>query len=110
LSELAAARTAVQKGFSTHALAERLRVEPNELRQVIEVLLKLDWVGRLTEESDPSDQGQARHVLLIDPEQTSVAPLADRLLVLRETAADPVWVHMGLDTLRVSALLTPPTQ
>ena len=109
LSELAAARTAVQKGFSTHALAERLQVEPNELRQVIEILLKLDWVGRLTEESDPSDQGQARHVLLIDPEQTSVAPLADRLLVLRETAADPVWVHMGLDTLRVSALLTPPT-
>jgi membrane protein len=44
-------------------------------------------------------------VLLIDPTQASVAPLADRLLVLRGSAADPLWVQTGLDQIRVAQLL-----
>jgi membrane protein len=76
------------------------------LQEVLTVLHALDWVGRLTEQND---QAQARQVLLIDPAQASVAPLADRLLVLRGSAADPLWVQTGLDQVRVSQLLPPAT-
>ncbi len=102
VAELNAAKASDQRGLSTDDLALRLRVEPGELRQVLEVLHKLDWVGRLTEQNA---QGQARQVLLVDPAQVAVAPLADRLLVWREEGADPLWLHTGLDRIRVSALL-----
>jgi membrane protein len=104
LSELNAAKASAQRGISTTDLAERLRVESSELRQVLEVLQGLDWVGRLTEQNN---QGQARQVLLIDLAQASVAPLADRLLVLRSSAADPVWVQTELDQIPVAQLLPP---
>jgi membrane protein len=79
-----------------------LRVELGELQQVLVVLHALDWVGRLNEQND---QAQARQVLLIDPTQALVAPLADRLLVLRASAADPLWVQIGLDQVRLASLL-----
>ncbi len=105
LAELNAAKATVQRGWSTDEMAVRLRVELSELRQVLEVLQSLDWVGRLTEQND---QGQARQVLLIDPAQVSVAPLADRLLVLRSSGVDPVWTQTGLDQIRVAQLLPVP--
>jgi membrane protein len=104
LAELNAAKTTESRGFSTDELAVRLRVEVSELRQVLEVLQNLDWVGRLTEQND---LGQARQVLLVDPALASVAPLADRLLVLRGSAADPVWQQTGLDQIRLVQLLPP---
>jgi membrane protein len=106
LAELNAAKASEQRGFSTDDLAVRLRVEPSELRQVLEVLQSLDWVGRLTEQND---QGQARQVLLIDPLLAKVAPLADRLLVLRASVADPVWLQTGLGQIAVGQLLPEPT-
>jgi membrane protein len=102
LAELNAAKLTEQRGWSAVALAARLRVELGELQHVLAVLHGLDWVGRLTEQND---QGQARQVLLIDPTQALVAPLADRLLVLRASAADPLWVQTGLDQVRLALLL-----
>ena len=102
LAELNAAKLSEQRGWSAGALAARLRVELGELQHVLAVLQALDWVGRLTEQND---QGQARQVLLIDPKQALVAPLADRLLVLRASAADPLWVQTGLDQVRLASLL-----
>ena len=102
LAELNAAKASEQRGWSAGALAARLRVELGELQHVLAVLHELDWVGRLTE---PNDQAQARQVLLIDPSQARVAPLADRLLVLRTSAIDPLWVQTGLDQVRVAQVL-----
>ena len=93
VAELNAAKASEQRGMSTDEMAVRLRVELSELRQVLEVLQSLDWTGRLTEQND---KGQARHVILIDPSQVIVAPLADRLLVLRVAGADRVWGQTGL--------------
>jgi membrane protein len=104
LSALNAAKMGEQRGVSAGALAAQLRLEPSELQQVMAVLHELDWVGRLTE---PNDQAQARQVLLIDPAQTRVAPLADRLLVLRTSVMDPLWVQTGLDQVSVAQLLPP---
>ena len=102
LGELNAAKASERRGLSTDELAMRLRVESSELRQVLEVLRGLDWVGRLTEQND---QGQARQVLLVDPALATVAPLADRLLVLRGSATDPIWQQTGLDQIRLVQLL-----
>lgn len=102
LAELNAAKASDLRGLSAQELALRLQVEVSELRPVLEVLQNLDWVGRLTENKD---QGQARQVLLVDPAQASVAPLADRLLVLRGSAADPLWQQTGLDQIRLAPLL-----
>jgi membrane protein len=106
LAELNAAKASEQRGMSTDEMAVRLRVELSELRQVLEVLQSLDWTGRLTEQND---KGQARHVILIDPSQVIVAPLADRLLVLRVAGADRVWGQTGLDQIRLAQLLPEPT-
>jgi len=102
LAELNAAKATERRGWSADELAMRLRVEVGELRQVLEVLQGLDWVGRL---SEPNDLGQARQVLLVDPVMASVSPLADRLLVLRGSATDPVWQHTGLERIRLAQLL-----
>ncbi|PIT73327.1 YihY family inner membrane protein [Limnohabitans sp. G3-2] len=102
LGALNAAKACEQRGWSTDELALRLRVESSELRHVLEVLRSLDWVGRLTEQND---QGQARQVLLVDPALATVAPLADRLLVLRGAASDPIWQQTGLDQIRLAQLL-----
>jgi membrane protein len=102
LAELNTAKASERRGLSTDELAMRLRVESSELRQVLEVLRGLDWVGRLTEQND---QGQARQVLLVDPALATVAPLADRMLVLRVSATDPIWQQTGLDQIRLVQLL-----
>jgi membrane protein len=102
LGELNSAKASEQRGLSTDELAMRLRVELREVRQVLEVLRSLDWVGRLTEHND---QGQARQVLLVDPTLATVAPLADRLLVLRGPATDPIWQETRLDQIRLVQML-----
>jgi len=101
LTELNAAKVSERRGRSVDELAALLRVETDELRQVLVVLQSLDWVGRLSEQND---LGQARLVLLVDPEMASVAPLADRLLVLRGSATDPLWLQTGLDQIRLAQL------
>ena len=101
LTELNAAKVSERRGRSVDELAALLRVETDALRQVLAVLQSLDWVGRLSEQND---LGQARLVLLVDPEMASVAPLADRLLVLRGSATDPLWLQTGLDQIRLAQL------
>jgi len=105
LAELNAAKASERRGYSTDALAERLNVEPAELRPVIEVLQSLDWVGRLSEDKE---QGHARQVMLVDPSQVVVTPLADRLLVQRASASDPVWVQTGLSQITLAQILPQP--
>ena len=113
-------RSAPQAQFDQHAIrgrrppSHRHRWSPaaaatlpwnaasSRARAVLAVLQGLDWVGRLTEQND---LGQARQVLLVDPTLASVAPLADRLLVLRASPTDPVWQHTGLDQIRLAQLL-----
>jgi membrane protein len=104
LAELNAAKASAQGGWSAAALATRLRVEPGEMQEMLAVLQQLDWVGLLAEQTDPA---QARQVLLIDLTQVGVGPLVDRLLVLRTSKDDPLWVQTGLEQLRVSQLLPP---
>lgn len=102
LAQLQAAQARPERGCSALTLAELLRVEPREVSAVLECLMELDWVGVLREEGHEAD---ARHVLLMDPAQTSLAPLADRLLVGREPAQNPLWTATRLDQVQVADVL-----
>jgi membrane protein len=102
LGALNTAKLSKRRGLSNEELVTRLRVESTELGQVLQVLQSLDWVGGLTEQNDVD---QARLVLLIDPSQVCVGPLADRLLVSRIGEGDPVWLESGLDRIQLAQLL-----
>lgn len=101
LRELADARHGPVRGVALTALCERLRLDPLQVEPVVEQLQRLDWVGRLAEE------GLARHVLLVDPEQTSVAPLVQALLLAGQTEADPFWQRAGFSDMWLSEALGP---
>ena len=51
------------------------------------LLIQLDWVGRLSEESSP------RYVLLIDLASTQAAPLIDQLLLADTPHSQAVWAR-----------------
>jgi membrane protein len=78
LKHLAAVRHTPQRGLSLAALAQAMRADPLQLEPVIESLATIDWVQSLDE---PSATDGPRLVLLCDPTLTSVAALADALLV-----------------------------
>lgn len=75
---LAAARGDGRGGLALTRLAREMRVDHLLLEPVVEIMVGLGWVGRLDEDS--ADE-PARLVLLVDPAQVPLAPLADRLLL-----------------------------
>lgn len=101
LRELADAQHGAARGVALTALCEQLRLDPLQVEPVVEQLQRLDWVGRLAED------GLARHVLLVDPEQTSVAPLVQALLLAGQTEEDPFWQRAGLGQMCLSEALGP---
>jgi membrane protein len=105
LTALNAAKATESRGLSTEALAERLKVETGALRAVIEVLCRLDWVGRL---SETQGQPSARLVLLVDPMQVLAAPLAERLLLAQSGASAAVWRQTGMHQMTLAQLLPLP--
>lgn len=102
LAQLQAMREQPERGLSQMELAERLRVQPSELEPALQCLQALDWVGLLREEGGASE---ARRVLLIEPANTALAPLAERLLVLRDGPQDPLWSAARLDAVQLAEVL-----
>ena len=102
LAALHAARDQAPRGLSQTALSQQLQVEPGVLAEVLAQLQSLDWVGLLREEGGVAE---ARRVLLIEPEETLLAPLAERLLMGRDPADAAVWAAMRLDQARLAEVL-----
>lgn len=99
LRELALARQSTVRGVALVELCERLRLDPLQVDPVVEQLQRLDWVGSL------SEPGLARHVLLIDPACTPVAPLVQALLLSARWQDEPFWRHAGLSEMRLADAL-----
>jgi membrane protein len=55
---------------------------------VLEVLLSLDWIGRINE---MQDEEATRYVLLGDMSSTRISPLVDKLLLTRTDATSRFW-------------------
>jgi membrane protein len=102
VSQLRAVRLRPGRGLSQLALASRMRVQPGELDVVLRCLSDLDWVGVLQEESAATEP---RHVLLIEPAQTLLAPLAERLLVRHTDGSGALWAASRLDQLPLADVL-----
>ena len=85
-------------GLSRAELSRHLRVDDLQLEEPLEVLLALDWVGKLHEEAQ-------RHVLLADLCQTPLGPLAARLLLPADLSTQAMWQHAAFDCTTVAQVL-----
>jgi len=71
------ARGKIPAGMSTRAMLARLRLDHDELIQVLEALAAIGYVVRV------GDGSKERWAMVCDPEQASLAPVFDRLLLDR---------------------------
>lgn len=101
LAMLQAQRSKPTHGLNQAALAKRLRVQSSDLESVLRLLVALDWVGTLQDDASPS----GRLVLLIDPAQTPLAPLAERLLLRHAESSDALWSAARIEQLRLAEVL-----
>lgn len=88
LQQLAPMRACPDKGLTMTDLTQRLKVDALQLEPVMEALLALDWVGQLQEERT---DGEARNVLLADPDTTPLQPLLHTLLLSYEPSTLHLW-------------------
>ncbi|MEI6803901.1 MAG: YihY family inner membrane protein [Burkholderiales bacterium] len=89
LQRLELAHHDATKGLALEALCHDLQIDPLRLEPVIEALLQLDWIGQLAPAGDA--EGLPRYVLLIDPDKTPLAPLLQRLLLVRNATTEKMW-------------------
>jgi membrane protein len=92
-------REAGEHGMSGLGLADSLRMDPLQFESVLEVLVALDWVGRLDEE------GQPRYVLLCDPARTPLLPLVDAMLMAPIEALAPARGRLGIAAVVLAEVL-----
>ena len=99
LRRLRQSRTEQTHGRSALELAEQLRTDPLQLEPVLDVLLDMDWIGRLEE------SGDQRMTLLCEPSHTLAAPLLQALLMRRSTHLDGLWRCARLEQVKLAELL-----
>ena len=88
LQTLNRAKASDLHGLSLPVLARQLKVDPLQLEPVLEVLVGLDWVGRINE---LEDEERTRYLLLADPESTALVPLLRRLLLTDNQSTALLW-------------------
>ena len=101
LALLQVLRAQAARGLSQSALARRMRVQPGELDAVLRTLTELDWIGLLQEDTG----AEPRFVLLVDPAQAALQPLAERWLLKHAESSDAFWSAARIDRLKVSDAL-----
>jgi membrane protein len=102
LRALALERGTSRHGLHAEELSASLRVDALQLEPVLQVLVALDWVGRVNEIKDEKD---SRYVLLADPAATTLAPLVERLLLARSDATEALWSHSRLPAVALKDVL-----
>jgi membrane protein len=94
LQRLQVARATDAHGASLSTLCEDLALDPLQLEDVLATLVDLDWIARLSESVDARQTHvqEARYVMLADPHRTPLAPLMERLLLVRSPEAEGLWM------------------
>jgi membrane protein len=77
------------KGQTMAQLCDHLSVDSLQLEPVTEALMALDWIGLLQEEQ--GEERDARFIVLIDPAQTPIEPLARALLLSSGPQGGDFW-------------------
>jgi membrane protein len=96
---LRGARVEPAHGLTGWQICERLRVDPLQVEAVLDLLVRLDWVGRLDEARS------ARYLMLCEPAQTPMRPLVGELLLAPSGAVQAFWQRAALDEMRLSEVL-----
>ena len=99
LRSLQAARVAAHRGSTLAQLSTAVDSEPVQVEPLVDLMVALDWVGRLDEPGSP------RYVLLCDVERTPLAPLVERVLVDRVPTLARFWQQTGLGEMTVAAVI-----
>jgi len=99
LRTLGGGRDAGFKGLTGPALSHALSTDPLQIDPLLDTLVGIDWVGRLDE------PGEARYVLLADPERTPAEPLIAALLLDPSPDLGPFWKEARFDQLKLAELL-----
>ena len=102
LQQLDRASRAAQKGVSSSQLVTRLQIDSLQLAPVLEILVGLDWAGRLDE---AGMDAESRYVLLANPAQTRLEPLLQQLLLVKTTPVHKVWEKARLSGLLLADAL-----
>ena len=92
-------RDAGLKGLTGPALSHALSTDPLQIDPLLDTLVGIDWVGRLDE------SGEARYVLLADPDRTPAEPLIAALLLDPSPDLAPFWREARFDKLKLAELL-----
>ena len=94
LQRLQLARASDEHGASMSRLCEDLSLDPLQIEDVLAALVDLDWIARLSESVDArqSHVREARYVMLADPHRTPLAPLMERLLLVRSPEMEGLWM------------------
>ncbi len=103
LAALDQARRDGRAGCSLESLARQLSVDPLQLEAPLEALAALDWTGRLSEDD-------SRHVLLVDPATTPLAPLLGSLCMPLSDGSQAFWQASGWPDLMLADALPRLTQ
>ncbi len=103
LAALDQARRDRRAGCSLESLARQLSVDPLQLEAPLEALAALDWTGRLSEDD-------SRHVLLVDPATTPLAPLLGSLCMPLSDGSQAFWQASGWPDLMLADALPRLTQ
>jgi membrane protein len=104
LEQLERARRSPRRGISLPELARELRLDPLQLEPVLEILVNLDWVGRINE---VEDEESTRYMLLAEPEATALEPLMRQLLLADSEATARLWRTGRLSAVSLKDVVSP---
>ncbi len=99
LQALDRARQGERRGMGLPALSEQLATDPLQIEPVLDLLVAMDWAARLDEGGTP------RHVLLVDPAGTPLAPLVDGLLLHPGGATAAFRTRAGIEAMTLAEAL-----
>jgi membrane protein len=102
LQHLDASRNMTPRGQLASELAQSLRVDGLELEHSLEALIRLHWIGQLT---DTAGDNAPRYVLLIDPDRTPLEPLVAALLLEKTDDTRKLWLRAGWAETRLREVL-----
>ena len=99
LRELQRARAVPPHGLTIAQFAAGQRVDPLQVEPLMELLLRLGWVGRM------DDDAAKRHVLLCDVAATCAEPLIDQLLLAPDFRTQPFRQRAALGEVTIAELI-----
>jgi membrane protein len=93
------ARSGGRPGMSGSELSKALGTDPLQIDPLLDALVEIDWVGKL------SEAGDARYVLLCDPATVQAEPLLAKLLLDPAPDLARFWSEARFSELRLADIL-----